>query len=196
MVGKFARATLRIGSWGVGAGIILLSVSIGLALINLWTYQRLTHEVDIGVISFHRVGDQRFIATLTRPADRPLEFLLRGDDWQVDARMIKWVPWFTLLGRDPLYRLERISGRFSDVADARTTPLTIYRLSENPGLDLWALVRRHADWLPWVDAVYGSAVYLPMVDGLSYKITLGPSGLIARPLTGNVTPLLKRWNSR
>jgi hypothetical protein len=49
-------------------------------------------------------------------------------------------------------------------------------------LDLWQLKRQFPQWLPWIDADYGSAAYLPLVDGASYRVTLSPAGgLIARP---------------
>ena len=46
---------------------------------------------------------------------------------------------------------------------------------------MWALAQAQPRWLPFVDAIYGSATYLPMADGARYEVTLGQSGLIARP---------------
>ena len=40
----------------------------------------------------------------------------------------------------------------------------------------------HPRWLPFVDAVYGSATYMPMADGARYQVSITQSGLIARPL--------------
>jgi len=49
-------------------------------------------------------------------------------------------------------------------------------------LDLWQLKREFPQFLPWIDADFGSAAYLPLVDGANYRVTLSPSGgLIARP---------------
>ena len=59
---------------------------------------------------------------------------------------------------------------------------TVYALSENPGVDLWTLSVDYPRWLPFVDAVYGSATYLPMADGARYEVSITQSGLIARPL--------------
>ena len=59
---------------------------------------------------------------------------------------------------------------------------TVYALSENPGVDLWTLSIEYPRWLPFVDAVYGSATYLPMADGARYEVSITQSGLIARPL--------------
>ena len=40
---------------------------------------------------------------------------LRGDEWQMDARVVNWKPPATLLGLDPIYQLDRLSGRYSDI---------------------------------------------------------------------------------
>lgn len=66
-------------------------------------------------------------------------------------------------------------------------------LSNEPGPDLWALARRHPRWLPWVDAVYGSATYMPMTDGAAYRVTASPSGLVARPLNDIAREAVRRW---
>jgi hypothetical protein len=44
-----------------------------------------------------------------------------------------------------------------------------------------------------VDAVYGSATYMPMVHGASYQISLTQSGLIARPTNAIAEQALKNW---
>ena len=36
--------------------------------------------------------------------------------------------------------------------------------------------------MPWADALYGSAVYVPMSDGARYQVVVSQSGLVARPL--------------
>ena len=77
--------------------------------------------------------------------------------------------------------VERIGGRYRDIEQERTGQRTVYPLSENPGLDLWMLSTRYPRWLPVVDAVYGSATYMPMADGARYEISITQSGLIARP---------------
>jgi hypothetical protein len=95
--------------------------------------------------------------------------------------VLKWSGWASLLGFDALYRLERISGRYRDTAQERTAPRTLHELGDARGLDVWALLQAHPGWLPFVDAVYGSATYLPMAAGARYEVTLGQAGLIARP---------------
>jgi hypothetical protein len=45
---------------------------------------------------------------------------------------------------------------------------------------LWQLKRQFPQWLPWIDAEYGSAAYLPMIDGASYKVTLSATAAWSR----------------
>ena len=39
----------------------------------------------------------------------------------------------------------------------------------------------HKSWMPFVDAVYGSAVYLPMADGARYEVAITQSGFVGTP---------------
>jgi hypothetical protein len=48
-------------------------------------------------------------------------------------------------------------------------------------LDLWAVARRYQSWLPLVDALYGSAAYVPMAPDADYVVSVSASGLLVRP---------------
>ncbi len=166
-------------------GLLLLALSAVLFVIslNLHTYARLTREKPVAEIVFEARGPQQFRATLAQvPSGKMQLFMLSGDEWQLDARVLKWSGWANLLGFDAQYRLERIGGRYRDIEQERNAPRTVYPLSENPGLDLWMLSTRYPRWLPFVDAVYGSATYMPMADGARFEISITQSGLIARPM--------------
>jgi hypothetical protein len=165
---------------------LLLLVSAGLFFVvslNLHTYARLTYERPVAVLVFEQRSPQHFRATLTEmPGGEMQIFVLAGDEWQLDARVLKWKGWANLLGLDAQYRLERVSGRYRDLEQERHAERTVYGLSENPGVDLWRLSTEYPAWLPFVDAVYGSATYMPMADGARYEVSITQSGLIARPL--------------
>jgi hypothetical protein len=45
-----------------------------------------------------------------------------------------------------------------------------------------------------VDALYGSATYLPMVDGALYEIKVSQSGLLARPLNQAAREAVGSWH--
>ena len=181
---------IRTGIIGlIGAGL-LLAAMLGW---NLWTYQQLTAEQWVADLSFNRIGDGYYMATLEPSGKSTNQFELRGDDWQLDVRLVTWTPWMQLLGNDPIYRLDRISGRYRDVETARTRLPSIHALSRNPGLDLWALARDGGNWMPGVDAAYGSAVFLPMADGARYRISLSARGLLARPSNEYAASAISAW---
>ncbi len=182
---RLARARFLAAGGSALGGLLLLATAAAIFIIslNLHTYARLTYEQPVAEIVFEQRGPQRYRATLTQiPSGEMQMFILAGDEWQLDARVLKWQGWANLLGLDAQYRLERASGRYRDIEQERNHERTVYGLSENPGVDLWVLSTRYPQWLPFVDAVYGSATYLPMADGARYEVKMTQSGLLARPV--------------
>ena len=47
--------------------------------------------------------------------------------------------------------------------------------------------------LPFVDAVYGNAAYMPMSDGARYEISITQTGLIARPVNAAAQQAAGSW---
>ncbi len=94
---------------------------------------------------------------------------------------------------DPLYKLERISGRYQDLAQERSAERSVWALSEEPKINLLALAQQHPDWLPWVDATYGSAAYVPMADQAQYQVSLSTTGLIIRPTNTVAEQAVQDW---
>ena len=178
-----ARFLAAAGSGLGGALLLSLAALTFVVSLNFHTYARLTHEQPVAEIVFEARGPQRYRATLTRMPNGEMQvFVLAGDEWQLDARVLKWKGWANLVGLDAQYRLERVGGRYRDIEQERHGERTVYELSENTGVDLWELSTRYPRWMPFVDAVYGSAAYLPMADGARYEVKISQSGLIARPI--------------
>jgi hypothetical protein len=173
--------------------LFLAAVAIGLLGINLLTYHRLTHEQPALEAQFKRAGDARYAALLTYPSGETQELALNGDEWQVDARVLKWKPFADLLGFDTAYRLERISGRYSDIAREREQQRTVYALNLPDRVDAWTLLRNWRRYVPWADALYGSAVYVPMSDGARYQVVVSQSGLVARALNEPARQAVGAW---
>jgi len=176
-------------------GLLLLALAALAAAVglNLRTYDRLTHEIPVATVSFQALGEQRFSAVLVQAAGRTLVFDTYGDEWQLDARILKWRGIATVLGFDTIYRLDRFSGRYRDTAQELTGRRSVHTLNDEPGLDVWAWTRAYPRWLPWVDAVYGSATYMPMVAGATYRVTASPTGLLARPVNAAARKALRQW---
>ena len=96
--------------------------------------------------------------------------------------MIKWSPRAVALGAKPLFRVDRLSGRYREAAQAGSTIPNVIALDADSVVDLWRLKQDFPRALPWIDADYGSAAFLPLVDGGKYAVTISPlGGLVARP---------------
>jgi len=174
--------------------LFLLAAVTGLIATDLRTYQRLTYEQPAGELQLTRTGDREFNAVLTYPTGERAAFALSGDEWQVDARVLKWHALADILGFDAAYRLDRIGGRYTAIEDERRLPHMVYSLNPPGSVDVWDLLHRYHAWLPWADALYGSATYLPMADGALYDIKVSQSGLIARPLNQAARDAVGSWH--
>jgi|SRR5664279_4452219 len=181
-------------SGGTALVLILLAVCAALIAVNLRTYQRLSFEQPAGELQLTRTGEREFNAVLTYPSGEHANFALRGDEWQVDARVLKWRAFANLVGFDTSYRLERISGRYARVEDERSQTRTVYSLNPAQRIDPWELVHRYRSWVPWMDALYGNATFLPMADGALYEIKVSQSGLVARPLNQAARDAVGSWH--
>ncbi len=178
-----ARRRFAAGHRALWCAIFLLLALLGaLAATTLLGYRRLASEALVAQLDTRTLADGRHAVTIRLPDGSQREATLDGDDWQLDARVIKWDLRAVALGAPPLYRLDRISGRHHDIAAERAMPKSVVALADSPVLDLWTLKRRFPHWVPWIDADYGSAAYLPFVDDGHFTVTLAAAGgLVARP---------------
>lgn len=185
----------RYGGAGVRTLLVLAFVTgalgLGALATALYHYFRLEGETRVAQIVLRQVEPQRFSARLETPDGQHRSYELRGDEWQLDARLVRWELPALLAGAPPLYRLQRLSGRYGDVKQELEARRTVHDLAADDFPDLWTLKRQFPQYLPFVDADYGSAAYLPMLDGARYEVTLAPrGGLIARPADAATQELL------
>jgi len=180
---------------GTGAIVLLAFGSLFLGLgTSFHVLDTLSRESPIGDLSFKAIGPREFeVVARLDGLDGPRRYRLRGDQWQLDVRYLKWRSPVTLLGVDNLYQLDRLSGRYRTPESRPESELTTYGLANKPGQMLWELASRSQRWLPWLDANYGSAVYLPMADGARYEISLTTTGLLARPKNAAARQAAENW---
>ncbi len=179
-------------------GLLFLVIAGGFFIValNLRTYSRLTNEQPVAELVFEQRGPQSFQVIVTQIPSGSLQILqVSGDEWQMDARVLKWHGWANVLGLDAQYRLERFSGRYRDIEQERTAPRSVYPLADNPGVDIWTLAANKSRWVPFVDAVYGSATYLPMANGARYQVMMSQTGLLARPLNDAASKAVSGWQA-
>jgi hypothetical protein len=195
-VRRFQVMNVGSGAFSSATGLFFLALAAAAFLVgvNLRTYQRLTAEQPAGELQFTRIAPHQFNGVLTYPNGSVAVFFLRGDEWQVDARILKWQAPVNLAGFDTAFRLDRISGRYTQIEDERSQPRTVYALNPPDAVDVWELARRYHSWIPWFDALYGSATFVPMADKASYEISVSQSGLVARPLNQAAQDAISGWH--
>ncbi len=188
--GRLLRAS---GAFACGITSALLGSIAILIMVSYLGYERLTAEQLVGVIEFSQKSPQEYTARLMVDGEIDRLLILRGDEWQLDARVITWKPPATILGLEPVYQLERLSGRYTSVDRELTAPRTVYALAEERPLDLWSLARKFPTLTPGIDAFYGTATYVPMADGARYRITLSRDALLARPINDPARRAIGAW---
>lgn len=178
------RRTQRVGLVRGLMGTVFVLSALVLALLAASVYQYLVLMVDrpVAQVTAVGMGPQRFEVTVTPHDGAAQRFVVDGDQWQIDARVIRWRLPVALAGVPSLYRLDRLSGRYINIEQERKATRTVHALSTSPMPDLWSLSRRFPAWMSVVDADYGSAAFLPLVDGGRYEVTINPrGGLVAAP---------------
>jgi hypothetical protein len=173
----------------IGGGLLAAGAVASLAALDVQTYARLTYERPVATIETRALGPQLFEVTLTEPdtapgvAGKSTRYQVHGDEWRIEARVLKWKPWANMLGLDSQYRLDRLSGRYETVQDELNAPRSAYQLGPEPGnVDLWTMARKNARMAPMVDSLYGGGAFMPMADGARYEVWLTQNGIIARPV--------------
>lgn len=187
------------GLFGTAGGGALLATALAAGLLgqNVQTYGRLTHERPVATLTVRQLAPQYFEVTVTQPpeGERPQRvavYPVNGDEWRIEAQVLKWKPWANIVGLDSQYRLDRLSGRYQNIEQERTGARSVHALSggdDNGGvleyvpwtLNVWDVARKYRRYVDAVDTLYGSAAYMPMADGAAYEVWITQSGLIARP---------------
>ncbi|MEO7064798.1 MAG: hypothetical protein ABI082_13625 [Dokdonella sp.] len=188
-----ARRRFAAGHRSLWCIVFLLLGALGaLTATALLGYRRLASEALVAHVTTRALGPGHYTVSIEVPDGSQYATELAGDEWQLDARVIKWTPAAVVLGATPLYELDRISGRYRDIEQERATPKSIAALATPSAFDVWHLKQRCPRCLPWVDADYGSAAYLPMVDDGRFTVTLAAAGgLVARPADAATAEKLK-----
>jgi hypothetical protein len=164
-------------------GLLLLALAALLATITVGIrgYRALTFEEVAATVKTQPIAPQRFRATIVLPDKRLAMYELAGDAFYVDAHIVKWPAWANLLGLHTAYELDRVAGRYNDVADERRQPHTVYSIARNKPVDVFFLARRTLLGA-LVDAEYGSAAFVAGNRPAEYEVRVSTTGLLMRPV--------------
>ncbi len=187
-------------SWFLGwlrgtCGLAFLALALVVALVarDLWSYSELPQDKPLVTLNFKALGPQNYQVTLLEGGNER-EVRLDGDLWQLDARLFKWKGLGELLGLEPGYRLERLSGRYLAIEQQALAQHPRAQLAASPyGVDLWRWLRMaQRDFFLFAPEAQ-RVTYLPMADGAVYSVSLSPTGLMAQPLNQAAEEALKDW---
>ncbi len=166
----------------VGLLVLALALACGLLGGSLYQFHRLTTDQPVATVRLEQQGERQYIITCQLEGAAARQFQVRGDQWQIDARVVRWELPALLAGVPPLYRMERLSGRYDDPVAEQSQPRTVYPLGDTRVPDVGTLKHHFPRWLPFVDVQFGSGAYMPMFDGARYRVFLDPRGaLFVRP---------------
>jgi hypothetical protein len=170
-----ARLLLALVFFAAGA-------ACGAIAVGIRGYRALTHEEVAAVVRTEPLGAQRFQAQFLFPDGSIATYTLAGDELYVDAHILKWQPWVNVLGLNTAYELDRVAGRYHDLAQEQQQPRTVYSLAPERRVNLFNLRRRYALLRPLLDAEYGSATFAAADSPAQYEVRVSTTGLLIRKL--------------
>lgn len=193
------RIILRTG-WILGfirgccaAAVLAMAALVALAAYDIYSYQQLNEAKAIATISTRAIGAQEYEVNVLFGNGQEKRFEIKGDQWQVDARIIRWPNFGGIMHLKPGFRLDRISGRYYALGQERDSERSVHPLNSSISVDVWQLLQNHYQRLSLQRTTFGSATFMPMVDDGLYEISLSANGLSSKPLNDKARDALNQW---
>ncbi|MCG8610430.1 MAG: hypothetical protein MI864_07830 [Pseudomonadales bacterium] len=172
---------------------------------EIYHYRKMSQERPVADVSIVALGRQQFELSLNYPDGLSEQFLIHGDLWQLDARMVTFKSIFYFFGWEPAFRFERLSGRYRSVHDERYKIRSVYSLVDNESEEntnrdgnhersKWSLANSTL-FSAFVDSRYGAGVYVPLAHQAVYSVYLTPAGLKVRAVNTEAEVALDNWSS-
>lgn len=177
----------------IGLAFLAAAGLVAVMAYDLMQYSPLPEDRPLLIVSFHAEDAERYRVVLVE-GDQERTLWLDGDQWQLDARLLRLRGLPELLGLQPGYRLEQLSGRFLSIEQQASARRPLAILAQSPlGVDTWRWLRLAGRDLMLVDAQALRVPYLPIADGAVYEVRLTSTGLLAEPLNAAARQALKNW---
>ena len=184
--GSPGKGTARIA---VGAPITVIGLALSLLGFNSMTFERLTHEGPVADVRVKAIDPARSLyqVSIMRLDGPKLTQVcnVQGDEWDMSARVQKWKPWANVMGLDSTYQLDQVTNRYFTAERGNGKPITACDLKgPPPEVNSWV----PKAWLFWIvdhayteDRKFGSAAFMPLADGATYRVVITQSGLNSFP---------------
>lgn len=174
-----------------GSILITAAVTILLYVQDFRSYKVAGGDTVIATLSFRQKELYKLDVDIQEPNGASQKAVMDGEQWQLEARMLKWSPLLNALGISTGYRLDNLEGRYQIMEMDRSTPRTRAQLVASSRFDIWDYVSTHD--LEAVQAVKASPGFVPMADGAIFDVVVSGSGLIARPVNPAAKAALANW---
>jgi len=173
----------------VGAPVTVIGLALSLLGFNSMTFERLTHEGPVADVRVKAIDPAKdlYQVSITRLDGPKLTQIctLQGDEWDMSARVQKWKPWANVMGLDSTYELDQVTNRYFNAGRGNGKPITACDLKgPPPDVNTWV----PKSWLFWIvdhayteDRKFGSAAFMPLADGATYRVVITQSGLNSFP---------------
>ena len=186
-----ALVAVRRRRWvGMSSGVVLALLFLALSAlcatvsVSVRGYRALTHEEVAATVTTEPLGPGQLRARFRFPDGREETFDLAGEGIAVEAHIVKWHPLANILGLHTAYQLERVAGRYDNLADEQSRPRTVFALAPPRPIDAFHLARTLAFMAPVVDAQYGSATFVSTREPATLELRVSTSGLLLRRAAG------------
>lgn len=187
--GTISLFRARVGTFTLQSVLALLLLSLGslagMIAFGIQGYKTLTREEIVATISVSPIAPQRFAANFRYQDGRVANFIIAGDEIYIDAHILKWQPIANLFGLHTAYQLDRITGRYRDIEQERNAERTIHSLSQDQAINLFSLRQRHTFLAILLDAKYGSATFIPVIQPAELELKISATGLLLRVVSSD-----------
>lgn len=143
-------------------------------------YLALTHEKTAAIVQTEPLGGKEFLAHFEFPDGHKASYRLAGDAIYVDAHILKWKPIANMLGLHTAYELDRVAGRYRDIEEEIKSRRTVFLVSEKKPVNMFNLRIKFSFLEPFLDAEYGSAVFVELKKPANFEIRVSTTGLLIR----------------
>ena len=162
--------------------LLMLSLSLlfGSISISIQGYNAYTREELVASVEVSPIREQLYTARITFPDNTEKQFNLEGDEFYIDAHILKWKSLVNLFGLHTFYELDRVAGRYIDIEDESNKHRTVYSLAEDKLIDIFYLRLKYPIFSFLVDAEYGSASFVTANTHKKINIMVSTTGLLIR----------------
>jgi hypothetical protein len=187
-IGRRPQAPIAPGRYVLAAVASIVLVAVGLSALSLlvmlqgWSaFTKKTHVAEIQAIELAPHKVRVYLVPIQHDGARGATEIydVDGDQWEVGGDVMRWRPFMTALGLEPVFRLTRVEGRWNAAADANSHKGSAF--DRAPPSAAWLGLYRGTDKLPlkWLVAgAHGQYVSQLPDRRAVYDLYVTPNGYV------------------